>query len=156
MAEEVRLGIVISEFNYDVTYLMLQRALEHAKFLEAGVKYVYKVPGTYDMPLAVKSLLEREDVDAVVSLGAVIKGETMHDEIVAHQTARKITDLSVEYRKPVTLGISGPGMTRLQGLERIDEFARRSVESAVKLVRRQRQLGQVSKAGRLEYPAVIG
>lgn len=156
MAENVRLGIVVSEFNYDITFLMLQRALEHAKFLEAAVNYVYKVPGTYDMPLAVKNLLERNDVDAVVSLGAVIEGDTMHDEIVAQQTARKMTDLSVEYGKPVTLGISGPRMSRLQGLERIDEYARRSVESAVKLVRRGKQLAEGTKGKRAAYPLVVG
>jgi len=156
MAQDVRLGIVVSEFNYDITYLMLQRALEHAKFLDANVNYVYKVPGTYDMPLAVKTLLERDDVDAVVSLGAVIEGDTMHDEIVAQQTARKMTDLSVEHGKPVTLGISGPGMTRLQGIERIDEYARRSVEGAVKLVRRAKQFAKGAKGEDTTYPHVIG
>jgi 6,7-dimethyl-8-ribityllumazine synthase len=71
----------------------------------------------------------------VVTIGCVIEGSTQHDEIVVSHASRKIIDLSLEYGKPVTLGISGPGMTRLEAHERID-YARRAVESAVKLVQR--------------------
>ncbi|HDJ83630.1 MAG TPA: 6,7-dimethyl-8-ribityllumazine synthase [Desulfurococcaceae archaeon] len=139
----VRLGIVVSEFNYDITYLMLQKALNHAEFLGAKVTIVFKVPGTYDMPLAVKALLERDDVDAVVTLGAVIQGETKHDEVVANQAARKLIDLSIEYGKPVTLGIIGPGASRMQALERVEEYARRAVEAAVKLAKRLTKFKQL-------------
>jgi 6,7-dimethyl-8-ribityllumazine synthase len=136
----VRLGIVVAEFNYDITYLMLQRAMAHAKFLGAEVAYVVKAPGAYDIPFLVRKLLEKDDVDAVVTLGAIVTGATKHDEVIAHQVARKLMDLSIEYGKPVALGISGPGMNRLQALERVDEYARRAVEAAVKLARRVREL----------------
>ena len=136
MTGKVRLAIVVAEFNYDVTYLMLQKALEHAKFLGAEVTYVAKVPGTYDMPMVVKELLTKDEVDAVAAIGAVIQGETKHDEVVAQQTARKLMDLSVDYGKPVGMGIIGPGANRMQALERAEEYARRAVEAAVKLARR--------------------
>ncbi|GAB6946205.1 6,7-dimethyl-8-ribityllumazine synthase [Vulcanisaeta sp. JCM 16161] len=136
MADRVRLAIVVAEFNYDITYLMLQKALEHARFLGAEVTYVAKVPGTYDMPIVVDELLRRDDVDAVAAIGAVIQGETKHDEVVAHQAARKLMDLSVEHKKPVGMGIIGPGANRMQALERAEEYARRAVEAAVKLARR--------------------
>jgi len=128
----MNLGIVVSEFNYDITMMMLERAEEHAKFLGAEVKKVIKVPGVFDMPLAVKKLLEDKKIDGVVTLGAVIKGETDHDEIVIQHASRKIADLSLEYNKPVSLGITGPGQTRLQAESRI-ERAKSAVESAVKL-----------------------
>ena len=140
--EPVRLAIVVSEFNYDVTMMMLKKAISHARFLGATITYIVKVPGSFDMPLAIKNLLEKDDVDAIATLGAVIQGETKHDELVAHQVARKITDLSVEYGKPVTLGIIGPGATRMQAMERIEEYARRAVEAAVKMARRMRTLKQ--------------
>jgi 6,7-dimethyl-8-ribityllumazine synthase len=54
---------------------------------------------------------------------------------VVQHAARKIIDLSLEFDKPVSLGISGPGMTRLEANERID-YARRAVESAIKMVQR--------------------
>jgi 6,7-dimethyl-8-ribityllumazine synthase len=80
-------------------------------------------------------MLAKGRVDAVVTLGAVIEGATQHDEVVIQHAARKIMDLALEFGKPVTLGISGPGMTRLEAQERID-YAKRAVESAVKLVQR--------------------
>ncbi len=135
----IRVAIVASEFNYDVTLLMLERAKEEVDFLGATLGPVVKTPGVYDIPLAVKALFHRADVDAVVALGAVIEGETQHDEVVMHQAARKLVDLSVEFGKPVGLGISGPGETRLQAQDRI-ENAGNAVRAVVKMVRRLRAL----------------
>lgn len=135
MVEKIRIGAVVSEFNYDITMTMLERAKEHAQFLGAEITQTVKVPGVFDMGLAIKKLLEKKDVDGIVALGAVIEGETEHDEIVIQHASRKIADLSVEYNKPVGLGISGPGMTRLQAEERI-ERAKAAVEAVVKLHRR--------------------
>jgi len=143
--ENVVLAIVVSEFNYDITSIMLSKAEDHARFLGAEIRIIARSPGTYDIPILVKKILERGEVDAVVTLGAVIEGETEHDEVVAHQAARKIMDLGVEYGKPVTLGIIGPGATRLQALERAEEYARRAVEAAVKLVRRIREISCAQK-----------
>ena len=135
--ERVKLGIVVSEFNRDITYMMEILAREHAEFLGAEISEVLRVPGAFDIPLAVKKMLERGKVDAVVAIGCVIEGETEHDEIVAQHAARKIMDLSIEFGKPVTLGISGPGMGRVAAQERVD-YAKRAVEAAVKLVKRLR------------------
>ncbi|MDO8841648.1 MAG: 6,7-dimethyl-8-ribityllumazine synthase [Methanocalculus sp.] len=131
----IKLGFVVAEFNRDITYMMEIEAEEHAKFLGAEVIERFYVPGAYDMPLAIKKMLKEGNVDAVVTIGCVIEGSTGHDQIVVQHASRKIIDLSLEYEKPVTLGISGPGMTRLEAQERVD-YARRAVESAVKLVQR--------------------
>jgi 6,7-dimethyl-8-ribityllumazine synthase len=136
----IRVAIVASEYNFDVTLLMLERAKEEIEFLGATLGPVVKTPGVYDMPLAVKVLYGRKDVDAIVALGAVIEGETGHDEVVMNQAARKLTDLSVEFGKPLGLGISGPGETRLQAQDRI-ENAGNAVRAVVKMVRRLRELG---------------
>ncbi|MDV0445148.1 6,7-dimethyl-8-ribityllumazine synthase [Methanimicrococcus sp. At1] len=131
----VKIGFVVAEFNRDITYQMEILGEEHAKFLGAEVTEKIYVPGAYDMPLAIKKLLENKDIDAVVTVGCVIEGDTSHDEVVVAQVTRKMTDLSLEYGKPVALGISGPGMTRMQAMERMD-YAKRAVEAAVKLVQR--------------------
>ena len=133
--EKIKIGAVVSEFNYDITMVMLERAKEHAQFLGAEITQTVKVPGVFDMGLAIKKLLEKKDINGVIALGAVIEGETEHDEIVIQHASRKIADLSVEYNKPVGFGISGPGMTRLQAEERI-ERAKNAVEAVVKLYRR--------------------
>ncbi len=134
MTEKISLGIVASEFNYDITYAMVELAKEHADFLGASVSQVVKVPGVFDMPLAVKKLLEKKDVDAVVTLGCVIEGQTEHDDVVIQHASRKIADLALEYDKPTALGISGPGMSRLEAHKRV-EYAKRAVEAAVKTVK---------------------
>ncbi len=133
-AEDMNIGIVVSEFNFDITMMMLERAEEHAKFLGVKVVKVIKVPGVFDMPLAVKKLCEMKNVDGVVTLGAVIEGETEHDDIVIQQASRKITDLGIEFSKPIGLGITGPGMTRLQAQQRVDR-AKLAVESVVKMAK---------------------
>ncbi|MEM0302927.1 MAG: 6,7-dimethyl-8-ribityllumazine synthase [Archaeoglobaceae archaeon] len=138
MSQKIKLGFVVSEFNRDITYMMEILAKEHAEFLGAEVSEIIRVPGTFDIPIAVKKMLEKGNVDAVVAIGCVIEGETEHDEIVAQHASRKIVDLSIEYGKPVTLGISGPGMGRIAAAERVD-YAKRAVEAAVKLVKRLRE-----------------
>lgn len=139
MGENMKIGIVVSEFNFDITMMMLERAKEHARFLGVDVKKVLSVPGVFEIPLAVKKLLEKKDIDGVVTLGTVIEGETEHDEIIIQHAARKITDLALEYNKPVSLGITGPGMSRLQAEERI-ERAKDAVESVVKMYRRMKEI----------------
>ncbi len=145
MEQKIKLGFVVSEFNRDITYMMEILAKEHAEFLGAEVSEIIRVPGTFDIPIAIKKMLEKGNVDAVVAIGCVIEGETEHDEIVAQHASRKIVDLSIEYGKPVTLGISGPGMGRVAAAERVD-YAKRAVEAAVKLVKRLRdyELGKKS------------
>lgn len=108
-------------------------AQEKAKLLKLNVKHTCIVPGAYDMPIIVNALLQKKDVDAVVTLGAIIKGQTKHDEVIAHSTAKSLTELSLKYQKPVSLGISGPGMQERHAYARIRPVAERAVEAVVKL-----------------------
>ncbi len=132
--EGIRIGFVVSEYNFDITMMMLERAKAHAEFLGCEVKDVIQVPGVYDLPFALKRMIKHEGIDCVVALGAVIEGETDHDEIVIQHASRKIIDISLEADKPVGLGITGPGMSRGQAQARI-ENARSAVEACVKLIR---------------------
>ncbi len=65
----------------------------------------------------------------------MIKGETDHDQVIIAQAARKITDLSLDYNKPIALGVSGPGETQLQAMDRIEK-GRDAVDSVVKMLQR--------------------
>ncbi len=136
---DIRIALVVSEFNEDITSRMLERALKTAEEFNAKVKYIFYTPGAFDMPLAIDNLLKK-DVDAVVTLGAVIKGDTKHDEIVAYNASRLIADLSIKYNKPVTLGISGPDMTVEEAEDRINAVATRAVSAAINLVKRLKML----------------
>jgi 6,7-dimethyl-8-ribityllumazine synthase len=143
----VCLAIVVSEFNSEITFKMLEGAKAHAGAVSAKVNYIMYVPGTFDMPLAVEGLLKKKNVDAVVTLGAVIKGDTRHDDIVAENAARLIADLSLKYGKPVTLGVAGPGMTIEQARARTKILPVRAVNAAVNMVLRLRKLQKTVSGG---------
>ena len=132
------IAIVVSDFNYDITQMMLARAEEHAEFLNAKVTEVVHVPGVFDMPLAVKNLLSRENIDGVATLGAVVEGQTDHDALVIQHAARKLMDLSLEHNKPVGMGITGPKVSRADAQRRIDSYSKRSVETVVKMAKAQK------------------
>jgi 6,7-dimethyl-8-ribityllumazine synthase len=134
------LAIVVSEFNREITFRMLEKAKEQAARVGARVSCVFYVPGTFDMPLAVERLLKKRSIDAVVTLGAVIKGDTRHDDIVAENASRLIADLSLKYGKPVALGITGPGMTVEQARERQELVPVRAVNAAANMAARLRRL----------------
>ena len=129
------IGAVVAEFNYDITQMMLGLAKEEAKSRNCEITQVVTVPGVFDMALAIKKLLEKDEIDAVITLGAA----TDHDQIVAQHASRKIADLSLEYEKPVALGISGPGMTRLDAHKRVD-YGKRAVEAAIKMCDRLNEI----------------
>lgn len=124
---------MVAEFNQDITSKMLNAALEKAKNLKLNIKYTCKVPGVFDMPLVIDTLLQKKEIDAVITLGAVVKGQTKHDELIANVTAQALTDLSIKHQKPVSLGITGPGMSDRQAHARIRPVAERAVEAVEKI-----------------------
>ena len=148
---KIRIAIIVSEFNSDITFQMLNKAKDHAQKIKADIRYICFAPGSFDMPLLIEELLKKNDVDAAVTLGAVIKGETSHDDIVAENAARLIADLSLKYGKPIGLGITGPDMTLEQAKDRIDIVPLRAVNAAVNMAMRIKKLKEVrSQLGRTE------
>jgi len=124
---------VVSEFNKEVTSRMLSVAQEKANLMKLKIIYTCKVPGAFDMPIIVDALLKKKNVDGIVTLGAIIKGQTKHDEVISHSTAKSLIDLSIKYQKPVSFGISGPGMQKRHAYARIRPVAERAVEAVVKI-----------------------
>lgn len=138
--DRVRIGVVVSEFNKEITFPMLDNAKKQAKKMNVIISYICYVPGSYDMPVIVQELLKKKDVDAAITLGAVIKGETTHDQIVAENAARLIADLSLKHSKPVALGITGPNMTFKQAKNRIEIVPVRAVIGAVNMAIRLKKI----------------
>ena len=130
-----KLGMVAAEFNFEITSLMIERAKAEAEFLEVDIAKTIMVPGVFEMPLAIKTLLKDPEIDAVITIGAVIEGETDHDQVVVGQASRRIMDLSTEFDKPVAFGVTGPGMTELQAMDRIEK-GRDVVDAVVKMLQR--------------------
>jgi len=129
----LNIAIVVSEFNEEITFRMLDVAKEKANLMQLTISNVCMVPGAYDMPIVVDRLLQDEKIDGVATLGAIIKGQTKHDEVISHATAQSLTSLSLKHQKPVSLGISGPGMQERHAYARIRPVAERAIEALVKI-----------------------
>ncbi|PIT84332.1 6,7-dimethyl-8-ribityllumazine synthase [Candidatus Micrarchaeota archaeon CG10_big_fil_rev_8_21_14_0_10_45_29] len=129
-----KLAIIVSDFNDEITGKMERVAVEEAKKAGAQVVKAMHVPGAYDIPLIAKKMAERKDVDAIVALGAIIKGETGHDKVIAVACAKSLSEISLETGKPVMFGVIGPGATHEQAQKRAEGQAKRAVQGAIKML----------------------
>jgi 6,7-dimethyl-8-ribityllumazine synthase len=105
-AEGVRFAIVVSRFNSFITDKLLEGALDC--ILRHGGKeeniHIFKVPGSFELPLTAKRLAEK-DYDAVIVLGAIVRGETPHFDFVAGEVSKGIAKASMETGKPIAFGV---------------------------------------------------
>ena len=103
----VRIGLVCGRFNDHITTRLLEgaeNALAVHGVAEADVTTVW-VPGAFEVPMAAKALIVHGHVDAVVCLGAVIRGETSHYDFVAGECARGIQEVQLDTGTPVVFGV---------------------------------------------------
>jgi len=104
---ELRIAIVVSRFNDDVTRRLLRGARE--ALLKHGVAEeeidVFWVPGSLELPVTALALAEKGEHDAIVALGAVIRGETFHFEIVATQAAQGLMQVQLDTGVPIAFGV---------------------------------------------------
>ena len=131
----VQLGLVVAQFNKDrpITQEMAERARDAADERGAEIVATLDVPGSYDTPLAADRLARRDDIDAVAVLGAIVTGDTDHDQVIADAAAQGLTEVSLDRDTPVTLGITGPGMSQDEAEARID-YGATAVNSAIDMV----------------------
>ena len=106
-AQKTKIGIVVSEWNDRITDSLLNGAKE--SLLEHGVLeeniLVKHVPGSFELPLGAKWMLEETDVDAVICIGCIIQGETRHFEFIAQAVADGIMKVGLEFSKPVIFSV---------------------------------------------------
>lgn len=102
-----KIAIIVSRFNEFITHRLLQGCLK--EFKKSGIKdsqiLMSWVPGALELPVTALTYAQKKDVSAVVCLGAVIRGETYHFELVANECARGIMDVSLKTGKPVIFGV---------------------------------------------------
>lgn len=104
---DVKVGIVVSRFNELITNKLLEGALNTLKQYDVTNEniHVVEVPGAYEIPLVAQKLAEKEEIDAVITLGAVIRGETPHFDFVSGEVASGVTRVSLDSKKPVIFGV---------------------------------------------------
>lgn len=106
-ASALRVGIVSSKYYTEVNDRLLAGALEVLKkwgVVESNI-FIKRVPGSFEIPYGCAFLLENEKPDAIITLGCIIKGETDHDHHIASAVTKSITELTVRYTKPISLGV---------------------------------------------------
>lgn len=106
-AEGFNFGIVASRFNHLLVDRLVEGAIDclvrHGASKDAI--HIVRVPGSWEIPLAVKELALKEDIHAVIALGVLIRGQTPHFEYIASEVSKGLAMLSLELRKPITFGI---------------------------------------------------
>ncbi|MGH8739414.1 MAG: 6,7-dimethyl-8-ribityllumazine synthase [Burkholderiales bacterium] len=135
----MRLGIVASRFNEEISSQMLERAKAAARRLGAEAS-VLSVPGALEIPLALQWMAQSGRFDALAAVGAVIRGETYHFEIVANESARGLMDVALEFGLPIANGILTTE-DAAQALARLDKGAE-AVQAAVEMAKLKEQMDE--------------
>ena len=99
------IAIVISEFNKPVTDQLLDGATRAFHDEKGGNLTVINVPGAFEIPATTKKVAQTIKPDAIVTLGAIIKGETKHFDFISTECTRAIQDLTLEFDIPIIFGV---------------------------------------------------
>ena len=106
-AENMKFGIVVSEWNYNITGALLKGAVETLK--KHGAKeeniLVKTVPGSFELTFGANQMMENCDIDAIITIGCVIKGDTPHFDYVAAEVSKGVASVSMKYNIPVIFGV---------------------------------------------------
>lgn len=106
-ASNMRIGIVVSEWNNDITFALLNGAKEvlAKSGLPDSHMHIIRVPGSFELTTGAAFLLEYSNVQGVIALGSVIRGETAHFDFVCQAVAQGIKDVSLKFLRPVIFGV---------------------------------------------------
>jgi 6,7-dimethyl-8-ribityllumazine synthase len=107
IAKGLKFGIVVSRYNSFITNRLLEGALDALTRNGAGERdiEVWKVPGSFEVPLAAKKMVESSKFHAIICLGAIIRGATSHHDYIATEVTKGIANASLESGIPVSFGI---------------------------------------------------
>ena len=139
-----RIGVVVSSYHGELTQVMLASAL--AELGKSGIveALIVPAPGVFEIPLLARELARRKDIDAVLTFGLVLRGETTHDHWVAHGAVTGLVQASLETGKPLALGIltcAKLSQAKARARPKGREVARAALDSleALRLLRRSRK-----------------
>ncbi|MCB0396963.1 MAG: 6,7-dimethyl-8-ribityllumazine synthase [Flavobacteriales bacterium] len=125
-------GIVVARWNTEITETLFEGARQTLLDNEVDPKHILRldVPGSFELPFGAATLIRRQDMDAVICLGCIIKGETPHNEFIAHAVANGLTKLSIDNNVPVIFGVLTPN-TMDQAKDRAGgRYGNKGVEAA--------------------------
>ncbi len=114
-----KIAIVASQFNQHITHLLHKGSTD--TLLNRGISFkniqTYWVPGAFEIPITCKKIFDTNTADGIITLGAVIKGDTPHFDYISDNCAQGILQVSLQYNKPIIFGVLTTNTT-MQALER--------------------------------------
>jgi len=104
---DLRIGIVQARFNASVTHALAEACLAELQVLGVSTKHIRRVsvPGALEIPVALMTMADSEDFDALIALGCIIRGETYHFELVANESGAGVTRVSLDHQIPIANAI---------------------------------------------------
>lgn len=132
-----KFAIVVAEWNEDITEPLFDGAFKALVDLGAKAKNIVRqnVPGSFELSLGAQQMAQRKNVDAVICLGCVIKGETPHFDYICQAVAQGITHVNLKYNKPVAFGVLTT-LNKKQALERAGgKYGNKGEEAALTVVK---------------------
>ena len=136
-ANSMKIGIAVSEWNSKITEGLFNGAIDTLLACNCKKENIIRknVPGSFELPLAAQFFFESSDVDAVICIGSVIKGETKHFDYVCESTAIGIKDVSLKYNKPVIFGVLTDN-TLQQAIDRSsNNKSNKGIEAAISAIK---------------------
>ena len=105
--QEIKVEIICSRYNDEVVKMLKDSCINNLNKIDDKLVKVneHDVPGAYEIPVVAKNLILRRQPDVIIALGAIIRGETAHFEIVANSCSHSLSSLSVSYGLPIIFGV---------------------------------------------------
>lgn len=136
-AKGMSIGIVVSEWNDEITHALLKGTLE--TLLKQGAKEknisVSYVPGSFELTLGAQLMAEKKKFDAIICLGCVIQGETKHFDFICDAVANGITQLNIKYNIPVIFGVLTPNYWQQAKDRSGGKHGNKGVEAAITAIK---------------------
>lgn len=130
-------GIVVSEWHFDITNALYEACKD--TLIKHGAKeenlHVIQVPGTFELPYGAGLLFSQKQVDAVITLGCVIRGETRHNEYINHSVSQGLVQLSILAKKPCVFGVITPNNEEQANDRAGGKHGNKGTEAAVTAIR---------------------
>ncbi|WP_448205863.1 6,7-dimethyl-8-ribityllumazine synthase [Azospirillum sp. sgz302134] len=129
-----QIGLVLGRFHREEAEAMLAEARDAAARAKLQIVAEIWVPGSMETPLAVKRLLQRNDIAGVAALGIIERGETSHGLVMGQAVIKSLIDLQLEFMKPVGVGILGPDIHPSQIPSRVRPYAAAAVDAVATML----------------------
>ncbi|HEU4457534.1 MAG TPA: 6,7-dimethyl-8-ribityllumazine synthase [Methylibium sp.] len=139
--DSLRIAIVQARFNVHITDRLTQACLGELAELGVAKKYIehHSVPGALEIPIVLQTLAQRQDFDALIAIGCVIRGETYHFELVCNESAAGITRIGLDHQTPIVNAVLTTE-NEDQALARADDKGRDAARVAVEMANLMEEL----------------